>query len=328
MHKPEIGRGKAAKRRMLGNDGKWVFPRSAFVENNLSPRSKGTRNMKMRSQRMWATVAALAVIPALTALAQTPKSEYKSPYSVKFTVSQDELVADLAKTPRGDPRHESTLPFADWYTPRTREKYGSWGPPAAHYPPPGDLSRKSAAWKRERVIAVALRFQGYGYQHHHVPDWAPPAGWPWKETAVGSNGKGVDCSNFTSFVYNLGFGIKPNSAIKEQAEHREMPGPGDARTTAQRIDLPESYNDMVKTLRTGDLLFIKGSEKGHVTHVVIWVGAIGTGSKVPLIIDSHGQGVKDENDQHIPAGIQLRPFREKSWYYRSASHALRVFRDE
>ena len=126
---------------------------------------------------------------------------------------------------------------------------------------------------------MALRFQGYGYQHHHVPDWQPPAGWPWKETAVGHNGKGVDCSNFSSFVYNIGFGIKPTSAIKEQAERREMPGPGEGRTTAQHIELPKAYDDLVKTLRTGDLVFIKGSDKGHVTHVVLWVGAIGFGKQ-------------------------------------------------
>jgi cell wall-associated NlpC family hydrolase len=282
----------------------------------------------MRVQHRWAVGVAVLVCAILPLCAQAPKSEYKSPYSVKFTVPHEELLADLAKTPRGDPRNESSLPFAEWYTPGTREKYGSWGPPAAHYPPPAGLARKSLTWKRERVIAVALRFQGYGYQHHHVPDWQPPAGWPWKETAAGSNGKGVDCSNFTAFVYNMGFGIKPTSAVKDQAEQTEMLGPGEGRTKAQRIELPKSYDDMVKTMRTGDLLFIKGSEKEHVTHVVLWVGDIGVGSKSPLIIDSHGQRVKDEKDVHIPAGVHLRPFRHKSWYFHSASHALRVFRDE
>ena len=53
---------------------------------------------------------------------------------------------------------------------------------------------------RQRVIAVALRFQGYHYQHHHVPDWDPPADWPYKESPLGKQSKGVDCSNFTSFA--------------------------------------------------------------------------------------------------------------------------------
>lgn len=282
------------------------------------------------SSRSPLTVAVWLVFPVLSASAQAPaKSEYKSPYSVKFTVPYEELVADLAKTQRGDPRNESTLPFPEWYTRHARERFGSWGPPAAHYPGVPGLEKRSLTWKRERVIAVALRFQGYGYQHHHVPDWSPPEGWPWKETAVGHNGRGVDCSNFTSFVYNMGFGIKPNSAVGEQAKQKEVHGPGEGRTTAvQHIEVPKDFADFDKTLRTGDLLFIKGSKGGHVTHVVIWVGSIGQGSKLPLVIDSHGQGVKDENDVHVPAGVHLRPFRDNSWYHHSASHALRVFRDE
>jgi hypothetical protein len=48
---------------------------------------------------------------------------------------------------------------------------------------------------------------------------------------------------------------------------------------------------------------------------------------VPLIIDSHGEDVRDSQGQFIPCGVQLRPFRENSWYNRSASHALRVFSD-
>ncbi|OAI39890.1 hypothetical protein AYO40_05305 [Planctomycetaceae bacterium SCGC AG-212-D15] len=276
-----------------------------------------------------ASVVMVGMNAAGTAFAEPPKSDYRSPYSVKFSVPYEELMADVAKTPRGNARNESTLPFAEWYSTWTRERYGVWGPPAAHYLPPVGLERKSLSWKRERVIAVALRFQGYGYQHHHVPDWDPPAGWPWKGPAGGANGKGVDCSNFTSFVYNLGFGIKPNSAVKEQARRREMQGPGDATTTAQHIDLPRTCEETVKILRTGDLLFIKGSEKGEVTHVVLWVGPIGEApDKVPLILDSHGQGLKDDKDQPVPAGVHLRPFRDKSWYFRSASHALRVFRDE
>ena len=39
--------------------------------------------------------------------------------------------------------------------------------------------------RRQRVIAVALRYRGYGYQHHHIPDWDPPPEWPWKPTCAG-----------------------------------------------------------------------------------------------------------------------------------------------
>jgi len=49
---------------------------------------------------------------------------------------------------------------------------------------------------------------GLTYQHHHIPDWNPPADWPWKEVAYGRNSKGIDCSDFTSWTYNYGLGIK------------------------------------------------------------------------------------------------------------------------
>ena len=155
------------------------------------------------------------------------KNDYHTPYTVKFTFPLTDLVGDLEHGPRGDHRLEASVPFAEWYTRHVRQEYGSWGPPARHYPAPEGLARRSIEWQRERVIAVALRFRGYGYQHHHVPDWGSPAGWPWKEVRSGHNGKGVDCSNFTAFAYNLGLGLKPSGAVKEQAEHREISGHGD-----------------------------------------------------------------------------------------------------
>lgn len=257
------------------------------------------------------------------------RTAYHSPYTVKFHYPLHELIGDLEDGRRGDPHHESSVPFSEWYSRHVRERYGAWGPPARHYPAPEVLARRSIEWQRERVIAVGLRFQGYGYQHHHLPDWNPPADWPWKEVRSGHNGKGVDCSNFTAFVYNLGLGLKPSGAVKEQAEHREIPGSGERHTRrAERISKPESYAELVRKLRTGDLLFIR-NKQGEIAHVVLWVGAIGQSpDKAPLILDSHGEGVKDSNGEPIPPGIHLRPFREHSWYYQSASHALRVLREE
>ena len=112
---------------------------------------------------------------------------------------------------------------------------------------------KSASWRRERIIATALRFAGYGYQHHHVPDWDPPSGWPWKETCMAQNGKGVDCSNFTAFVYNLGLGIKPTGNVKDQSVKLEIAGPEGRPIRLTKIDKPERYVDLAMTLRTGDL---------------------------------------------------------------------------
>ncbi|MBM4072531.1 MAG: hypothetical protein FJ271_26915 [Planctomycetes bacterium] len=250
------------------------------------------------------------------------QEKYDSPYALAFSHPRAELLSGFQGR-RGDPRQSSIVPFADWYSAHTRKQYGHWGPPARHYQAPQSIAGRSLEWRRERVIAVAARYIGYGYQHHHLPDWDPPAGWPWAKTATGHNGKGVDCSNFTAFVYNVGFGIKPSSAIGKQAQGLDIPGPGKA-IRAKRIDLTGDYDDLVKTLQTGDLLFIRNrSEK--ISHVVLWVGGIGRApDNVPLILDSHGDGVKDSSGHFIPAGVHLRPFREKSWYFRSASHAIRI----
>lgn len=254
---------------------------------------------------------------------------YRSFYSVEFTVPRAELLADLERTERGDPRIESEVPHGEWYSPKVRREWGAWGPPARHYPVPAGLERHSAEWKRERAIAVALRFVGYAYQHHHVPDWSPPADWPWIEVQAGRNGKGLDCSNFTSFVYNQGFGLKLNSDVAKQAELRAGEVPSYRREVPlHHVELPSSMEERVRTLRAGDLLFIRGKPGGPITHVVLWVGPIGRSpSGVPLILDSHGQGEKDDEDRPIPAGIHLRPYREKSWYFQESSHALRVFAD-
>jgi cell wall-associated NlpC family hydrolase len=275
-------------------------------------------------------LAALAVVFAVlvggrTAAQPDKEKGYQSPYSVKFTIPTEELCADFNKGFRADPHEESSVPYTDWYSPKIRKEFGAWGPPARSYPAPAGLAARSTEWKRERVIAAGLKFQGYGYQHHHIPDWDPPADWPWKETKGGHNGKGVDCSNFTALAYNFGLGLKFTGDVHHQAELAEI----ETKPVAirpKRIEKPKSYTELVQTLKTGDLLFIHPRDKETlVSHVVLWVGAIGQApDQTPLILDSHGDGVKDSNGVSIPNGIQLRPFLENSWYFQSASHALRI----
>jgi hypothetical protein len=119
--------------------------------------------------------------------------------------------------------------------------------------------------------------------------------------------------------------MKPNSGIHQLAKQIEIPGPGPGHTTkATQVTLPKDYAERIQTLRTGDLLFIR-NKKGEISHVVLWVGTIGRSpDNVPLILDSHGESVKDANGNTIPAGIHLRPFLENSWYNHSASHAHRL----
>ena len=252
---------------------------------------------------------------------------YQSPYRVEFTVPPAELVGDLDRTERGDPHHEAQVPFAEWYSATTQKRWRAWGPPARHYPSPVGMEDWSIERKRERMVAIALRFEGYTYQHHHIPDWSPPPGWPWLEVGAGKNARGVDCSNLTGFVVNQGFGLRISTDIHDQAEQRVAQGLGKSVKPLQMVELPSSYEERLKTLRTGDLLFIR-SRAGAVSHVVIWVGSIGKSPDgTPLVLDSHGADTKDSNGVLIPDGVHLRPFRKNSWYNGSASHALRLWPD-
>ncbi|MFO0953211.1 MAG: NlpC/P60 family protein [Isosphaeraceae bacterium] len=251
---------------------------------------------------------------------------YRSPYRVAFNYPVSELVGDLERTERGDARLEARIPFHQWYASQTLRRWRAWGPPAREYAAP-PIEHWSAERKRERVIAVALRYRGYAYQHHHIPDWSPPADWPWLSTCAGTNGKGVDCSNLTGFVYNQGFGLRLSTDVHLQARGALARGAEKKPAALQFVELPSGYEERLRALRTGDLLFIR-SRTGTISHVVIWVGPIGRSPDgTPLVIDSHGEDVRDSEGRPIPCGVQLRPFRENSWYNRSASHALRVIPD-
>lgn len=287
----------------------------------------------MRSIAWWWILYVSAIAAGWNALrADQPTAKYRSPYSVRFSVPAAQLTEDFSHGERGDSRAESEIPHSEWYSAATRQRWKSWGPPARSYAalPPKEFAKHSTAWKRERVIAVATRFIGYDYQHHHIPDWNPRGDWPWKETVTGHNSKGIDCSNFSSFVYNQAFGIQLDSEVERQSELTQAKVASQKRQISlKRIDLPASYAERIKVLRTGDLLFIRNAKGERISHVVLWVGASEQSSdSTPLVIDSHGETVRDHQKNAIPTGVQLRPFREAGWYNRSASHALRVFRDD
>ncbi|MBL9085053.1 MAG: hypothetical protein JNK76_24830 [Planctomycetales bacterium] len=266
------------------------------------------------------------------ACAQAARDGYASPYTLELRFTPQQLLGDLQQG-RGDPKLSSEVPYADWYGEAVKRRYTSWGPPARHYPAP-QLPNRSADYLRQRVLAVALHYQGRGYQHHHLPDWDPPAGWPWKETAGGRNGQGVDCSNFTAFVYNLALGFKPTGAVGDQSEMKTVPGPGPgASRPVERIELPADRSAWPALLRPADLIFIRGKEDGPVTHVVLWTGEFGkftdgSSPPQPLILDSTGEGRTDDRGQAIPDGVYLRPAGPTTWYARCASHALRIIPDD
>jgi hypothetical protein len=269
--------------------------------------------------------------------AQAP---YRSPYRTQYAFERKALIGDLESPPRGDTRLSGVVPYEEWYGGSTRVKFGAWGPRARHYPAPEGAAQWSLEFKRERVLATALLFEGLSYQHHHLPGFDPPTGWPWKPTSAGRNGPGVDCSNLVSFVYDLGLGIQPETNIHRLAVQETFSGPDDEQVVGQTLSLPKDYDALCGLLVTGDLLFIKGHD-GGVSHVVLWAGKAGVSPDgVPLVLDSTSQVREDSLGHEIPPGIHLRPFRkdasrtnprispgfDPAWYFHNASHAVRILR--
>jgi cell wall-associated NlpC family hydrolase len=193
--------------------------------------------------------------------------------------AEEALTADFAERDR---LPESSLPESEWHG---AASVGSWGPKAAHYPAvqvPGDVD--PLEWKRARIVAVAKHYLGLPYQHHHIPAWTPSG--PGKDGARET--AGLDCSNFTAWVYNYGLGVAINSDIGLQADGPKAPG--------RRLAPSEA-------LAPGDLLFIKNRDLTKVTHVVIYIDP-------GHIIDDHADGVR------------VRPL--SGWYTSSFSHARRI----
>ncbi len=277
-------------------------------------------------RRLFPLLLLLALSAAVRAR-EAPASDYVSPYRVEFSFSEEELIGDLLRGPRSDWRTYADVPFRDWYDASNHRRWGYWGPRVRHFPPPNSATTRPPQWARERVIATGLRYVGIGYQHRHLPHWDPPADWPRAPNQT-TTGPGIDCSNFTGFVYNLALGLLPNTSIRGQAEMTEVLGPGPGRRTrVQRIELPRDYEEFPRVLRTADLLFIR-NRQGQVSHVVLWVGEIGRSpDDRPLVLDSTGPAHRDADGARIPDGVQLRPFGPRSWYFNNASHALRLIPD-
>jgi len=249
--------------------------------------------------------------------------DYVSPYALDFSIAPSVLDAGFDLAPWNDPGAEAAEGFAAWEAANRGHRGAAWGPPARHYPAP-DLPRTDDEYRRQRIVSVAARHIGLAYQHHHVPSWAPPADWPWLPVLAGANGPGLDCSNFTSIVYNYALGLKLPTGIGLQARTTDLPGPGGmGRLRARRIDIAH-YDDLTTLLAPADLLYVR-NRKGAVSHVVMWLGPLGQSpTATPLILDCSQTPHRDAGGVTIPIGVRLRPFREDGWYWRQFSHAHRL----
>jgi hypothetical protein len=281
------------------------------------------------NRRAWlrsVSAGLVASLPGLRRPSIAQNAPYRSPYNLKFRHPLADLEVGLNQPPWNDPHLESEVPARDWYSPRQERTLGVWGPRARQYPPAPGLARRPATWMQDRVILVASRWIGYPNQHHHIPDWDPPEGWPWHKVAYGRNSKGIDCSNFSSFCYNFALGVKLDTGIRPQAKRREVRGPGGRGIlTIQTIERAP-YETLITRLQPADLLYIR-NDKGRIAHVILWMGVVGVSTdRVPLVLDATGGNHKDADGAKIPIGIHIRPFSANSWYARDFAHAHRIIR--
>lgn len=172
------------------------------------------------------------------------------------------LTADFAER---DKLPQTTTLRSKWFT------YSKYGPPAALYPkvkvPSGT---DKLQWQRDRVIEVAKKYIGLPYKHYHIPIL------------------GLDCSNFTSWVYNYGLGIKFTSSVTEQA-----------KVAGRKLSKSEA-------LKKGDLLFFKDSS-GRIIHAGLYI------DKTTMI---------DESSSN-KTGVQIKAF-GKGWTKTNFAYARRV----
>jgi len=227
-----------------------------------------------------------------------------SGYDYPFTCNRASLTADFAER---DGLPHTDVPPADWYRQRNgRYSNGGWGPAAAALPgvsAPPDAGCDDGTWKRERIVATAMHYlnvpgnpQGLQYRHHHIPDWDPPASTAPAavEDAADTDGqsletwgpgRGLDCSNFTAWVYNFGLGIKFGGDVGKQYA-------GTAGPMGQPIPAQGPFEP-------GDLVYLHPDRTAdHASHVVIFLDD-------QHVIDSR------LNAQGVP-GVQVRD--RVDWY--------------
>ena len=255
---------------------------------------------------------------------------YASPYRFRFTVPADSLIPDMAGS-RGVASNWATVSFANWYSTGTKNTYGSWGPRCKSMSAPtADILAWPLDMRQQRLMAFAQRYLGLRYEHHHLPEWDPPADWPWDPVCTDEQGMGADCSNFTGWLYNWSYGIWVDTDIDVQAVESSIPTSGSANTVVTRIAKPTSggYAALCAALQPGDLCFVFSSgSTTSISHVFMWLGEYGAGpSSTPLILDSTSSTVSDFYGNPMPCGVQIRPFTSSSSYYTRFSHAYRLLR--
>ena len=234
------------------------------------------------SRHVWANPSSLLLaVVLLLPGAPAPTSAQQLAPALNAGCDPATLVSDL---PLRDARAPATLPSGQWYTSNWND---GWGPRAAAYPSAEvPLACDALPWKRARIVEIARRYLGLPYRHHHLPDWAPPA----TLSGPANAGPGLDCSNFSAWVYNYGLGLRFTSDIGRQADGPAAPG---------RVLAPD------EPYAPGDLLFILRGDRSRLSHVVIYTGD-------GRVVDSAS----------LNGGVAEHPL--DGWYATHLSHARRI----
>ncbi len=220
--------------------------------------------------------APLVVAAALLAAVTTPAASAAG-FAYPFTCNQASLTAGFAAR---DALPHTETPADQWYT-KSEKGYlnGGWGPNAATLPAvaaPADAGCAGTTWKQERILSAAVHCvnetgnpQALQYRHHHIPDWDPPTSTASAAAEIvrqqdGQSpqawgpGRGLDCSNFTAWVYNFGLGIKFGGSVTKQYA-------GTAGPMGQRIPAEGPF-------QLGDLLYLHpDGNTTEASHVVIFI---------------------------------------------------------
>lgn len=200
-------------------------------------------------------------------------------------------------------------------------------------------------WQQQRLLAAAneLLQAGTHYQHLHLPNFDPAqvtsgTGFPWLPvstntaatsswqlanggtgtvpnpyvTTYGIPAPGIDCTDFSAYVYSLALGVQLHSGTPTQIEFvgHANPTPGGTATATvldttgspiqpqffygpnfgiASVNAPGSLDSLIAQFQAGDLLYIGNPNMG-ILHVVMWLGQTGTdslGNVFPLVISSH-----------------------------------------
>ncbi len=246
-----------------------------------------------------AILAAFIVAFILTrdAHAQSLPSSTPPPPSAWSPACAASLTADFSAR---NALPQTATPVSQW----NALSLGFWGPEASAYPPVAVPSGCDPTyWRQQRILAVIdkLVSMDLNYCHHHIPAWSAPPVFqrdaycsPAKRTPP--HWQGLDCSNFTSWVYNYGLGgTRLTGAIRPQSGQLVSPQPqwpnavssaNSATAGALVTDGDGAYISAgsknteanLPNLLPGDMLYIMGdyplgsSTPTTVTHVVLWTG--------------------------------------------------------